>query len=182
MSATGLCARAALLVVFALATGAKVRSAATFAGFAEALGQFGVPLKRRRGVAATVVAAELLVMVSLVLPIGPPGVRIGPAVVVLAVLSLAIALASRRHATLACHCFGAGGRTQVGPHLAVNAALIVLGVAGGASGVPATSAGARVLAIGLGLIIGAAAVGAMPVLEAIGPSSTRRAAALPERI
>ncbi|MEP6697915.1 MAG: MauE/DoxX family redox-associated membrane protein [Pseudonocardiales bacterium] len=182
MSAVGLSASAALVVVFAVAAGGKVRSAAMFGTFAEALGQFGVPASRRRAVAAAVVAGELLVICWLVLPVVPAVVRLGPAVAVLAWFSLAIVLASRRHATLACHCFGSGGHTPVGPHLAVNAALIILGSAGVLSPTPATSAGARVLAIGLGIIVGAAALSAIPVLEAIGPRSSSRPAALPERI
>lgn len=182
MSAIGLSASAALLTVFALAAGAKVRSASAFDEFAGALGQFGVPVRWRRRVGILIVVAEALVMVCLVLPIGPAAGRLLPGVVALVGFSIAIGRAGRRHPVLACHCFGAGGRTQVGPHLAVNTALILLGLAGVAPGSAATSAGSQVLAVGCGLIGGAMAVAAIPVLEAIGPSSMRRAVAPPERL
>jgi hypothetical protein len=182
MSAAALGAVGALLTAFAAAAAGKLRSARGFTEFAGALGQFGVPSAARRPVAALVVLAELVVIGTLLAPVGAPSARLGPAVVVVAGFSVALAAAGARQPDLACHCFGGGGRTRVGPHLIGNALLIVIGLAGITAGTAgAVAAGTRVLAIGLGVIVGGLVVCAVPVLEAIGPQSMRPLAADSER-
>ena len=173
MSPLELCAAAALLVTFAVAVVGKVRSADAFREFAAATGQFGVPRSARTAAAAAVVAAELAVVVTLLLPFDRPLARLGPAVALLGVLSVAVAAAARGGRRVDCHCFGVGGPTATRPHLAVNTALVVLGLAGVvAPGTPADG-GTTVLAVGFGVIAGVVAVTAVPVLEAIGPAGMR---------
>jgi hypothetical protein len=177
-----LCAAAVLATTFLTAAIGKLRSRRAFTAFATALGQFGVPRRRRRPAAAVVILAELLAVAALVVPIASPFPRLGPGLALLAGLSVALAIAARRHPDLACHCFGSDDTTPVGVHLLLNAAVLALGLAalvlpGSASMLPGT----RVFVIGLGLIIGGLAVVAVPVLEAIGPRGLRPTTRLTDR-
>jgi len=171
-----LTAATALAVVLAVAAWGKVRSRRAFAAFTTALGQFGVPAAVRRMVAALVPAAEIAALVLLVLPV-PPAVRFGPAAALLGAFTAALLRAGRSGRAIACHCFGSDAPSPLGPHVAVNAALVLLAVAAALPGPVASTAGDRVLAIGLGLIAGGLAVVAVPVLETIGPVALRRVVA-----
>ena len=87
--------------------------------------------------------------------------------------SAALLRAGRGGRAVACHCFGSDAPTRTGPHVAVNAVLVLLAVAAALPGPAAGTAGDRVLAVGLGLIAGVVALVAVPVLETIGPVALR---------
>jgi hypothetical protein len=161
-----LCAATALGTTFLLALAGKIRSGEAFRSFVEATAQFGVAREARTAVACAAVAAELLAVGALLLPVGMP-VRLGPALVLLAVLTVAVVLAARRHGQIDCHCFGATGPTTAGPHLVANIALLTLGTVAVIVPGAAVTAGDRLLAMGLGIVAGLAVASAVPMWRAL---------------
>lgn len=168
-----LAAAASLAVVLAVAAWGKLRSRRAYAAFTAALAQFGVPAAIHSRVAPLVPAAEIAALLMLVLP-APPALRFGPAAALLVVFSAALLRAGRDGRAIECHCFGSDAPSRPGPHVAVNAALVLLAVAAALPGPAADTVGDRILAVGLGLIGGSLAVVAVPVLETIGPVALRR--------
>ena len=137
-----LTAATALAVVLAVAAWGKVRSRRAFAAFTTALGQFGVPAasaarsrrwcRRRRSPPWCAGAAGAAG--------GPVRTRGGAAVP----SSAALLRAGRGGRAIACHCFGSDAPARLGPHVAVNAALVLLAVAAALPGPAAGTAGDRV--------------------------------------
>lgn len=178
MSAITLCATVALLLVMGIAALSKSRSRVAFGEFSDSFAQFGIKLQRQQRLAAlAVVTAEMLAVTVLAIPGQTALTRLGPTVVLMTGFSLAVSVAASRKPAFTCHCFGSSSTTRVGVHLAVNGGLIALGVAGILiPGHLALSAGAQVLAVGVGLIFGVAALAAPPVLEALAPGGAISAA------
>ena len=137
-----------------------------------------------RVLATGVVGAELVAICALVLPHDVSDlVRFGPATALLVAFSITVAVAATRNPRLACHCFGSSAPSRTGPHLCANAALIAISVAGMAlpgDGHP-LSDGARVLAVGLGVVTGVLAVSASALAETLMPQNYRHNAGLEER-
>lgn len=174
MSALNLCTSIVLLIVMLAAAFSKVRSAAVFDEFSLSLMQFGIRRRRlRRPAALAVVLLEFLAVACLLVPIDSRLIRFGPTMILLAGFSLAVLIASRRTTQLACHCFGSASTTPVGLHLSTNVALLILASAAVIEPTGATySDGARVLAIGLGVIAGITLLALPPVLVTLAPELT----------
>ena len=173
MSAWSLGGAVGLAVVFATAAVSKIRSRTSFQEFAASLGQFGLRSARvKRLSAAGVIGAEVAAAGALLTPWATSGlIRFGPATGLLAVFSIAVAVAGAKNERFACHCFGSRAPSRTGPHLATNAVLIAVGVVGmAAPGTgPGLSDGLRVLAIGLGAVAGVLVVSGSVIAEALAP-------------
>ena len=171
MSDTGIYAMVTLLVVFLVAVVSKVRSRTAFRAFADSLSEFGGTVhRRRRTVAVAVIGLEVAALVTLVLPTSSAAAHVVPAVALLIGFSLAVAVVASKRPAFTCHCFGSSSTTSVALHLAVNGFLVLVGVAAMAAPVSGTaSAGAQLLAAGLGVISGIGAVTIGTILEALAP-------------
>jgi len=145
-----------LLITFVTALIAKTRSRAAFGEFAFSLRQHGVlQLPTQRRLAATAVLAELIAVVALAGFTGNPIARFGPAVLLLAVFSVAIARTGSASTAVDCHCFGVASTLPVRLHLILNGVLGVLGLAAMfAPGSRSASAAEWILGVGLGAILG----------------------------
>ena len=120
--------RAALVVVFGLAIAGKVRGRASWNAFVQTLEAFGVlsPLPRAPS-AAVIVGLEAAAAASLV---AAPALGYAIALGLLAIFTAALGLALRRGQRAPCRCFGASER-PIGPaHVARNAALLAVAIAG----------------------------------------------------
>lgn len=149
------CAATAMFVVFAVAFVAKARSATAFDDFAASLSQFGIrSIGGQRALAAAVLLLEALACVGLVLLPHHPLARFALPVGLLLGFSAGVGLSGRGGRSSACHCFGTSTELPPGPHVALNAALAVLGVLAGIGGDPGGTVGDTVLGIGLGMILG----------------------------
>jgi hypothetical protein len=173
MSAWSLGGAVALVVVFATAALSKVRSRASFQEFAASFGQFGLRSAWVMCLSAVgVVGAEVAATGALLTPWDTAGfVRFGPAVGLLVVFSVAVAVAGAKNGRFVCHCFGSRAPSRTGTHLATNAVLIAVGVVGmtePGTG-PGLSDGLWVLAVGLGAVIGVLVVSGSAIAEALAP-------------
>ncbi len=141
--------------VFAVSAGSKLSSRTAVADFAAATARLtGARAGRARQLAAAVVAAEIAVVLALIVP---SLVRWGFAVGIglLAVFSVAIVGALRRRQTTPCRCFGASTSPLGAQHVARNAALTAVGVLGIAADL---SGGASSLDFGLACVVALAAL------------------------
>ncbi len=120
--------RAALIVVFGLAIAGKIRSRASWDAFVQTLGAFGAPRSLPRApAAAAIVGLEAAAAACLV---ASPALGHALALGLLAMFTAALGLALRRGERAPCRCFGASER-PIGPgHLARNAALLAVALAG----------------------------------------------------
>jgi hypothetical protein len=168
-------ARAALIAVFALAVISKVRSSAAYTGFRKALRQLGiVPASTVNAAAASAVAVEAAIVVSLALPARPVifagfVLAAGLLVVYIAVIAQVI----RRGNRTTCACFGVTA-TPLGPrHIVRNAVLIAVALTGAAAtgthGHPGTPPG-YVTAMVAGLFVGLLAAASDDIMELIAPT------------
>ena len=156
MPALTICAATSLLITFGTALVGKTRSRAAFQEFAFSLTQHGIREPRaQRRLAACVVLAELAAMAALAGFVTRPFARFGPAVLLLAVFSLAIARSGSATSAVDCHCFGVATTLPVRMHLMLNGVLGVLGLAAMlAPGYRSATAAEWILGIGLGAILG----------------------------
>jgi uncharacterized membrane protein len=146
-------AATSLLITFVTALIGKARSRVAFQEFAFSLQQHGVRAGHaQRRLAAVVILAELIAVVAL-LGFGANSLaRFGPAVLLLAVFSAAIA---RTGAAVDCHCFGVASTLPVRIHLLLNGVLGLLGLlAMFAPGSRSATPAEWVLGVGLGAILG----------------------------
>jgi hypothetical protein len=165
-----LCAASAFVVVFGAAVTSKVRSRQAFEAFTDSLAQFGFTNHHQRSSLALAVIVLELVSMALTVLTGAPGLlRFGLATALLAAFSVALWLAGRGGDQVACHCFGSASPTPPGLHLIVNSALIALGALAIVLPVTAATAGDRVFAGGLGVILGIGCVTASSLLQVLAP-------------
>jgi hypothetical protein len=171
MSAWSLGGAVALVVVFATAAVSKIRSRTSFQEFAASLGQFGPRSGWVRWLSAVgVVGAEVTVTGALLTPWDTAGiVRFGPAIGLLVVFSVAVAVAGAKNGRFVCHCFGSRAPSRTGPHLVTNAVLIAAGVVGMTGPSTGLSDGLRVVAVGLGAVVGVLVVSGPAIAEALAP-------------
>ncbi len=164
---------AALGLVFGIAIWSKLRSREALAAFVNGLDIFGLAsAARRRLVGIAAVAAEVVAVLLLFLPV-PRLFRFGPAAVLIAGFTVAVAVASKDRPSFTCHCFGSAGSTAAIPHVIINGLLISLALAGALAPDPSRTSGDLVLGAGLGLITGTLAVTGVPIAEALRPGSRR---------
>jgi len=159
----------ALGLVFSVAIWSKLRSREALSAFVYGLDEFGLASESwRRFFGAGALSAEVIAVSLLVMPVQPL-LRFGPAAVLLAGFTVAVAVAGRGRPSFACHCFGAAESTSATAHIVINCVLFCLALAGVL--VPETSrtSGDSVLAVGLGLIVGILALTGIPVAEALRP-------------
>ncbi|MGB2568612.1 MauE/DoxX family redox-associated membrane protein [Micromonospora citrea] len=151
-----------MFVVFAVSAGAKLRNRAAFRAFEAGLAAMEVvPRQVRRPVAVTVVAAEALVPVLVLVP----ATALSGLVVTLALLTgftLAVLAVTTRGRSVSCPCFGAKVAPFGRRHLVRNTALIMVAVAGLLSGATVTDGAATTggvfLAIGAAVVLAALVV------------------------
>lgn len=123
--------RCLLAMVFACSAGAKLRSGAAFRAFRDWLGDLPVPGAARQAgaLAATMAAAETLIVVLVVLPwTGPAGFALAGAT--LAVFIAGTGLAISRGTNAACNCFGTRGARLSRRHVVRDAVLLAVAVVG----------------------------------------------------
>jgi hypothetical protein len=186
-----LAARCLVGVVFAVSALTKLRTRTALRDFAGSLGQFGVPLRRRRPLGLAVGLAEATIPVLLVAALagdaaaGPTaramaGAGFGLAAILLAGFTTAIARARRRGVRVPCRCFGASA-TPLGRQHLVRNGLLLAAVAAGLAGVtigpagPADLGGAAVAALA-GSVAGALVTVSHDLLDLLGVSGTDPAA------
>ncbi|NVB82706.1 MAG: methylamine utilization protein MauE [Kofleriaceae bacterium] len=116
MSDLGLAARAALILVFAVAAYGKLVDRGALAGVMRAMGVPAIP-------AAVVAAAELACVTLLVLA---PAAGFALALALLAAFTAGLVNAIRRGAHIACRCFGASTAPIGKSHIVRNALLVAL--------------------------------------------------------
>ncbi|MEU4712596.1 MauE/DoxX family redox-associated membrane protein [Micromonospora purpureochromogenes] len=151
-----------IAVVFAVSAAAKLRNRAAYRAFEAGLAAMEVvPPRVRRPVAMTVVTAEALVPVLVVVPATAlPGlvVTLG----LLTGLTLAVLTVTTRGTRAACPCFGAKVAPFGRRHLVRNIALIMVAAAGLLSGVTVTdgavTTGGVLLALGAAVVLAALVV------------------------
>jgi hypothetical protein len=156
VSVLSLCAATSLLITFVTALIGKTRSRAAFGEFAFSLKQHGVvQAHAQRRLAAAAVVAELIAVAALAGFTMNPVARFGPAVLLLAVFSVAIARTGSASTAVDCHCFGVATTLPVRTHLILNGALGALGLTAMFAPGPRSAAAAEwVLGVGLGAILG----------------------------
>ncbi len=141
--------------VFAVSAGSKLYSRTAFADFTVATARLtGARAARARQLAAAAVAAEIAIVLALIVPalvLWGFAASIG----LLAVLTATIVRALRRGQRAPCRCFGASNSPLGAQHVARNAALAVFGVLGVTAGM---SGGASSLDLGLAGVIAFAAL------------------------
>lgn len=164
MTAVGAVAALLLAGVFAVAAVAKLhrpaRAAADFAG---------LRLPAARALAVAVPIGEAALGVALVMRPRAGGVV---ALVALAVFSVVLAPHVRGRGRVVCGCFGGGsaGGASVLWRNAGLGVLAVLAAAGPAGGVwPAARDLAAIVAVGAGVVTGAAGIGLLRLREEVGP-------------
>ena len=137
------------VVTYGMSAAGKLRSGRAYRDFRSGLAATALVSRPLTGlVAATLAAAEAVVAAlcaaALIMTfLSRPGALAGPAltgaalagaVTLATVLTAGVAVAVRRGVTAPCACFGSGGRTPLsGVHLARNACLLAILVAGAAS-------------------------------------------------
>jgi hypothetical protein len=120
--------RAALIVVFGLAIAGKIRGRASWHAFVQTLEAFGAPSSWPRAPAAAVIVG--LEAAATALLAAAPALGYCIALGLLASFTAALGMALRRGQRAPCRCFGASER-PIGPaHLARNATLLAVAVAG----------------------------------------------------
>lgn len=144
MSDLGLAARAALVVVFAVAAYGKLVDRGALAGVMRAMGLPVIP-------AVIVAAAELACVMLLVIA---PAAGFSLALALLAAFTAGLVNAIRRSAHLACRCFGASTAPIGKSHVVRNVVLVVLAAMGlvttQTASIPAAAAGAL---LGLAIVM-----------------------------
>jgi hypothetical protein len=159
------------VVTYGMSAAAKLRNGQAYRAFRAGLGATALVSRPLTGlVAAVLSAAEVavaalcataLVMTFLSRPGAPAepaltGAALAGAAALTTVLTAGVAVAVRRGVVAPCACFGSGGRSPLsGVHLARNACLLAVLVAGAASvglepGTPSPAAAAAVLAAAAG--------------------------------
>src|SRR6185437_12206840 len=109
-----------MLIVFAVAFLAKLRSARAFDDFAASLSQFGVrSIAGQRLVAAVTLLVEAAAVAGLLLLGQHPVARFVLPVLLLAGFAVAVAVSARDGRQSACHCFGTSTELPAGPHVAL---------------------------------------------------------------
>ncbi|MFI6505082.1 MauE/DoxX family redox-associated membrane protein [Nonomuraea typhae] len=150
--------QALLAGVFVVAVAGKVRGRAAFGEYVASIAALGfVPWARP--VAGALVAAEILVAVSLATPAG-----LGAALLLLAVLTTGIVLGVRRGRRVPCRCFGAAAAPLGPTHVVRNLVLAGVACAGLAARVLGGSAAAADPA-GVAVALAAAAAGVLVVVR-----------------
>ncbi|MER7280080.1 MauE/DoxX family redox-associated membrane protein [Dactylosporangium sp. NPDC000244] len=153
-----------LVVIFAVSAAGKARSRAAFDEFAGSLTELRlVPRRRRRPVAAAVIAVEAGLVALFAVP-GGARLAFPAAAALLTVFAVAIEITVRRGVRASCLCFGArSARPLDRVHVARN--LVLAGV--GALGLVAVTAPSPgdVHPAGAALAVAAAAVAAAVVLR-----------------
>jgi hypothetical protein len=123
--------RCLLAMVFACSAGAKLRSGGAFRTFRDWLGDLPVPGADRQAgaLAAAMAAAEVLIVVLVVLPWAVlAGFALAAAT--LGVFMAGTCLAIARGTTAACNCFGTRGARLGRRHVARDAGLLAVAMAG----------------------------------------------------
>jgi len=141
--------------VFAVSAGSKLYSRTAFVDFTAATARLtGARAARARQLAVATVAAELAIVLGLIVPaLVPWGFAAG--IGLLAVLTAAIVGSLRRGQRAPCRCFGASNSPLGARHVARNAALAAFGVLGIAAGM---IGGTSSLAWGLACVVAFAAL------------------------
>jgi hypothetical protein len=120
--------------VFAVSAGTKLFSRTGFADFTAATARLtGARAARARQLAVAVVAAEVVIVLALVVPVLVPW-GFTAAVGLLAVFTVAIVRSLRRGQRAPCRCFGASNSPLGTHHVVRNAVLAAFGVLGIAAG------------------------------------------------
>ncbi|WP_418059910.1 MauE/DoxX family redox-associated membrane protein [Pimelobacter simplex] len=172
-------ATAAILVTFAVAAASKLRSRQAFVDFAVGLGDLGLRGATAATVAFAVVALEAALCVALVAGLfwWPAGrtALVAAALLLVAFTGFIVRASRRTDGGFACRCFGSDEVTDVPVHVAANLALAVLALAGAVVPVTEAAPGTVVLGLGLGALLGGAAVAAEVLVDTfrLGSSATR---------
>lgn len=154
--------RLLLGVVFLVAVAGKLRGPAAFTAFVSSLRRMRVlPAALARPVATAVVAAEATIVAAAAVPVHAAGVlACGLAAALLTVLTAGIVTSLARGGQEPCRCFGTADTPLGARHVARNAALVTVAVAGllaAPSGGPVDPALAAVAAVA-GAVTGAVVV------------------------
>lgn len=160
-------AAAALAVVFLIGIASKRSSQPAWREFVDSLGPVGLNTPRLRNAAGFgVITAETVSVCVLVMWWLPALARFGPALVTLAGLTAGLVLAVHRSKGYRCRCFGAALTARVSTHVGGNIALIIITAAGLLTPRHSQpSPGIVVFSVGVGVIVGIAAVTAGSVVE-----------------
>jgi thiol-disulfide isomerase/thioredoxin len=151
MAYAALACRCLVGVVFAVSAISKLRSATAFRAFSSWLSGLPLPAAHSRAAAATLAVAEVVIVVSLLLP-WTARAGLALAAVTLAVFAAGLAAVVRSGVPASCQCFGASGR-QVGVrHVARDTMLCAAATAGAIGTGAATRPAAIVLSLGAGVI------------------------------
>ncbi len=130
----------------------KTSSRAAFDVFADSIRVLSTPA-RRKSAAYAVVAAEVLCIAALVLPL-PSAVQFAPASLLFAGMAVYVGSMHSRYSAFDCHCFGSRGKSWPPPvHATINA-LVAIACAGSMVGSAARSPGDVVFYTGSGVILG----------------------------
>ncbi len=141
--------------VFAVSAGSKLYSRAAFVDFTAATARLtGASEGRARQFAVSVVAAEIAIVLALIVPALVLW-GFAAAIGLLAVFSVAIVRSLRHGQRAPCRCFGASNSPLGRQHVARNAVLAAFGVLGFAA---ALSGGASSLDFGLACVVAFAAL------------------------
>jgi hypothetical protein len=158
-----LACRVTIVVVFVVAVAGKVRGRAAYADFRRSITEWRVlPRRASAAAAAATVAGEVGVVLLLALP-GMATAGFAAGALLLAAFTTGVVLALRRGRTATCRCFGASTTRLGGAHVARNAILIGVCVAGAVSALVAD--GAPIHWPGAILALVSAGVGALFVVR-----------------
>ncbi len=159
MAYVELCARVAVALVFIVSVLSKLSSPASFTGYVNAVRALGGERLKPPAVwGAVVVAAEVSVATTLLLPgqLRLRSVGFLAAAALLSLFSFAIVAAVRRGLQQPCRCFGPSSRPVGATNLLRNGLLLVLCLAGLASGTHGEpSAVGAEIAAALGVVVAA---------------------------
>jgi hypothetical protein len=166
--------RAALAIVFLVAVTAKTAGRGSFSEFTRSVAAMRVvPAPAARTVAAASVTAEALVVVLTAIPARATAVAGCALAALLSVtFSGAIAVSLRRGNRASCRCFGRSVTPLGIRHLARNAILLLVSVAGAAAalGGSVVHPPAAVVAAGTGLFVGLVIAAYDEIAELLAPS------------
>ncbi|QYN36988.1 hypothetical protein K1T35_06945 [Pseudonocardia sp. DSM 110487] len=160
--------------VFAVSAFGKVRARSAFV---RSLADFGVPERIRALVGATVMVAEIAVVVLVLAPVtAVPGLVLG-AVLFLG-FAVVVGMTVRRGRRPRCRCFGVESAPLRGAHAVRNVVLAALAVIGALVGTtmnasPAFSTGSFVVAGLVAAVVLAVVVGLDDLLDVVAPAKSR---------
>ena len=167
-------ALALIVVVFGASAVTKLRSPGSYRSYVAGLAESQLVTGRALTVTAAALAvgealvavgataAAALVAAAPPAPASLPAIALGAAAILTAVLTAGVAVVLRRGTRARCACFGSSASRPLGPpHLVRNAAMLavaIIGLAATVAGTTDSSAGASVVALTGGGIIGLVAI------------------------